>query len=68
MSELRVYPGDINTPYGLTKSLSIVNLRNLLGGNTFRIATEERKKEIRTNIHSSKHYIVYHEAIQGKRI
>ena len=32
-------PGDINTSEGLTKSLYIANIRNLLACNTFRIVT-----------------------------
>ena len=42
--------GGINAPDGLTEILSIVNLRNLLAINVPRIATEERKKEIRKRI------------------
>ena len=49
MVECGVYHGGINTPFGLAKSLSIVNLGNLIDGNMFLIATEARKKEIRRN-------------------
>ena len=44
-----VYPGNINTSDGMTKSLYSVNLRNLLAGNMFRIVTEEREKETEEN-------------------
>ena len=37
-------PGDINTSDGLAKSLSSVNLRNLLAGDLFRIFTEAGKR------------------------
>ena len=57
--------GNINTPDGLTESLSSVNPRNLLAGNITRIVTEGGKREIRRKTPSSKRYIVYHENIQG---
>ena len=61
-------PGDKNTSYGLTKSLSTVNMRNLLARNVSRIATEARKKEIGKRIPSSKRYIAYSGTIQGERL
>ena len=66
MVESGVYPGDTNTPDVLPNSLYSVNLGDLLAGDTFRIVTEERKKEIRRKIHSDGHYIVYPETIQGQ--
>ena len=49
---------NINTSDGLTKSLFIVNLGNLLDGDMLRIATEERKKKgIRRKIPASEHYV-----------
>ena len=47
MVERGAYPGNINTSDGLTKSLSIVNLGNLIDRDMFRISPEERKQEIR---------------------
>ena len=61
-------PGDMNTPGGITKSMYIANMRNLLAGDTLRIVAEAEKKEIRRKIPESKRYIVYDDAIQGKRI
>ena len=58
---------NINTSDGLTKSLSIVNLGNLLSGNMFRIVTEARKKEIRREIPADTPYFVYREEIQGQK-
>ena len=55
MVDRGVYPGDINTLDGLTKGLSSVNLGNLLDGNTRRVVTEERKKEIKRKISDAIH-------------
>ena len=68
MVERGVYPGDINTPDGLTKRLSIVNLGNLLDWNMFRIATEERKKEIRRKYLLLRSSLRIEKQFRGKRI
>ena len=60
--------GDMGTSGGLTNAMSSANMRNLLTGNTCRIVTEDKKQEIRKKMPASKHYIVYHGAIQGERI
>ena len=60
-------PGDINTPGGLTKSLSSVNLRRLLSGNISRLVTEERKKEIRRKISSQNTILLTLELFRGKK-
>ena len=60
-------PGDLNTSDGMTKSMTSVNLRNLLAGNTFQIVTEEMKDKIRKKLPAAKHYIVYPETVQGKK-
>ena len=61
-------PGDLNTSDGMAKSMSIVNLRSLLLGNTSQIATEQIKNQIRKKLPASKHYIVYPETTQGQRM
>ena len=61
-------PGDLNTSDGMTKSMTSINLRNLLAGNTFQIVTEEMKDKIRKKLPAAKHYIVYPETAQGERI
>ena len=60
-------PGGIGTSDGMAKSLSCVNLPNILSGDMFRIVTEERKGGIRRKIQAPKHNIVYPEAIQGQK-
>ena len=67
MVESGVYRGGINTSDGWGKSLSSVNLGNLLDGNTFRVVTEARKVEIRRKIPLAKHYIVYPEKLHGQK-
>ena len=67
MVDRRVYSGDINTSDGWINILSSVNLGNLLGGDMFRISTEERGKEIRRKIHDAKHFIAHRETIQGRK-
>ena len=57
--------GDLHTSDGLAKSLHIFNSGYLLYGDISRVVTEERKKEIRRKIPASKHYVVYHDSIQG---
>ena len=52
----------------MAKSMTIVNPRNLLAGNTFQIVTEETKDKIRRKLPAAKHYIVYPETVQGERI
>ena len=60
--------GELNTSDGMKKSMTSVNLRNLLAGNTFQIVTEEMKDKIMKKLPAAKHYIVYPETVQGKRI
>ena len=60
-------PGRLNTSDGLTKSMSSANLGRLCKWKyIFQIATEFQKGEIRNRIPAEKHYIVYHETMQGK--
>ena len=58
-------PGGMTTSDGPTRSISSVNLRNLVAINVFRIVTEEREKEIRKQIPEANRYIVYPGTIQG---
>ena len=60
-------PGESNTSDSMDKSMSSVNLRSLLAGNTFQIVTENMKSDIRKKLPSAKHYIVYPETTQGGR-
>ena len=57
----------MNTSRGLTKSLSSVDLRDLLPINVLRIDTEE-KNEIGKKMPAPNHYILYPETIHGERI
>ena len=57
--------GDINTSDGLAKSLSSVNLGNLLANDISRIATSG-EKEIRRKAPSAQRYIVYPELFRVK--
>ena len=61
-------PGELNTSDGMAKSMTSVNLRNLLAGNSFQIATGEMKGRIRKKLPGAKHYIVYPETVQGEGI
>ena len=59
--------GDINTSDGLTKSLSISNLRSLLSGTHFPISYGRKENGIRRKTPSAKRYIVYHETSHGRK-
>ena len=48
--------------------MTSANLRSLLAGNTFQIATEEMKDRIMGKLHAAKHYIAYPETALGERI
>ena len=61
-------PGGLNTSDGMAKSMTSVNLSSLLAGNTFQIATEETKGQIRRKLPAAKHYIAYLETVQGEGI
>ena len=61
-------PGELNTSDGMAKSMTSANLRYLMAGDTYQIATEEMKGEIRRTLPAAKHHIVYPETVQGERI
>ena len=50
--------GDMNTSGGLTKSLSIVNLRNLAAINVSRIVTDGKRRKLGKNAHIQTLYSV----------
>ena len=47
-------PGELNTSDSMTKSMSSANLRSLLAENTFQIATEQMKNQIRKKLPAAK--------------
>ena len=51
----------------MAKSTSSANLRSLLAENTFQVATDQAKNQIRENLPAAKHYVAYPDTAQGQR-